>query len=965
MDTMEFFGMVLPGTGRYCAAYIDRNGPKNPRTLKPFVNHKWFDTIQELAEFYERVEKRNKAGKQVDCYHATGTFNDKERRKQEHVVACRSLFFDLDCGFDEKGRPKAFTDQRAAVAALSRFVDGQGLPIPMVVSSGNGIHAYWPFDRDLTPAEWQPLADAIKALAQNAGLQIDAACTADSARILRTPGTTNHKGGRTRAEVLYEGDGPFTPESMASLLSVAPAPQKPASKSNGKVPPKRDDFFGDLRGELPKADHRVIEAECQQVRGAMADPAGVDEPLWYRLVGLAAFTTGEEKVAQRWSKGHPEYDRKATLLKYNQWTMNTRGPPLCTSFAGVNPAGCKGCVYRDKIKTPVQIVPAPVSEAVLGMPVPPKPFFLKGGQIFKHTTKVEGGNTVPVDELVYPSTLYPARYYRDPDADVDMAEWHWEDAQGIMRTTVMTAALSTGNNREYRGHMANARIASLDDATAPLLKEYMTAAYDDMLTRQPADAAVRSLGWQEKFASFALGHTLYTSNGIHPAQLGGGVVRAAEGYGVAGTMDEWLRMTRILGRHDMFPQQIAIGIGMASILMPFTGLNGAVISYYGPSGTGKTTAENMQQAVWGDPKLLVRGAKATANALYGTFAAMGNMPVALDEASKTVAGNIGELLYSISVGAEKDRMDSNAIVKARRTWCLLALLSGNQSFAAQLATTGGVSDAQQRRLLEMEVLPNPALTASMAMGKKLQQLAYTNHGHVGVKWVEFLLPQGEDSIREMIDQAEQALIAMGYSASGEDRFHTTVAALIYLSLTVAKEAGWVSFDPAGAIQWMLDQLTSQRDQQEETTDDHFDLINLFCNQKIASTVSLIKTTDKSANDAYAETPRAIFTEGVVVRVERWRAVKTAKPAGGRLYISRDALSRWLQERGTDIGTVLAGLKRDGALLSTDKRIRIASGMPLSAAQVRCIMLRLDHPRMELDPPATKLTLVTDRQADPA
>ena len=59
----------------------------------------------------------------------------------------------------------------------------------MIVKSGGGIHCYWVFDQDLTPNEWQPLADRLKEALLQGSLKCDAFCTADSARLLRVPET--------------------------------------------------------------------------------------------------------------------------------------------------------------------------------------------------------------------------------------------------------------------------------------------------------------------------------------------------------------------------------------------------------------------------------------------------------------------------------------------------------------------------------------------------------------------------------------------------------------------------------------------------------------------------------------------------------------------------------------------------------------------------------------------------------
>ena len=80
-------------------------------------------------------------------------------------------------------------------AAIAHFYNETKIPkAPFAVKSGSGgYHLYWPFDRLLSPEEWQPLADALADAALSTGLKLDTECTVDRTRVLRIPGTKNYK----------------------------------------------------------------------------------------------------------------------------------------------------------------------------------------------------------------------------------------------------------------------------------------------------------------------------------------------------------------------------------------------------------------------------------------------------------------------------------------------------------------------------------------------------------------------------------------------------------------------------------------------------------------------------------------------------------------------------------------------------------------------------------------------------
>lgn len=78
---------------------------------------------------------------------------------------------------------KAFADKAAAFFAIGRVI----LQPQVIVDSGNGYHAYWLLDR---PVPFDAAQEVMKGIAITTG----ADRVYDKARILRVPGTRNHKG---------------------------------------------------------------------------------------------------------------------------------------------------------------------------------------------------------------------------------------------------------------------------------------------------------------------------------------------------------------------------------------------------------------------------------------------------------------------------------------------------------------------------------------------------------------------------------------------------------------------------------------------------------------------------------------------------------------------------------------------------------------------------------------------------
>ncbi len=171
---IAFLKKVLPPQGRYCA-FVKTRGRKK--------FNRFFETIEELWDYLREADRD-----EDDAYFALGSYGDDDERKQKNVIALRCLWLDIDCGKD-----KPYRDVEEAATALKRLCDGAKLPKPMIVESGHGIHVYWPFKHAISPREWLPYAEGLKAACIAHGLKADPARTADCASVLRPPGTHNHK----------------------------------------------------------------------------------------------------------------------------------------------------------------------------------------------------------------------------------------------------------------------------------------------------------------------------------------------------------------------------------------------------------------------------------------------------------------------------------------------------------------------------------------------------------------------------------------------------------------------------------------------------------------------------------------------------------------------------------------------------------------------------------------------------
>jgi hypothetical protein len=193
----QFLRLILPECGPYILWIKWPRGSRNEFAL----------TIEELWQKEKWWDARG-----ASVYHACASFKEakhdpkgtsaKERRygRTAHNVAhLKAFWLDIDAG---PGKP--YKRAQEASEALLAFCRTVGLPDPILVFSGNGLHAYWPLETTLSPDEWRAYAKGLKVLCSQHGLHADPSRTADVSSVLRTPGTHNRKNGREREVTVLE-----------------------------------------------------------------------------------------------------------------------------------------------------------------------------------------------------------------------------------------------------------------------------------------------------------------------------------------------------------------------------------------------------------------------------------------------------------------------------------------------------------------------------------------------------------------------------------------------------------------------------------------------------------------------------------------------------------------------------------------------------------------------------------------
>ncbi|QOZ23135.1 hypothetical protein XH93_05275 [Bradyrhizobium sp. CCBAU 51753] len=311
----------------------------------------------------------------------------KALRKAMNATALKAIWIDCDV---KSGDPKHYDTVSDALDALDAFRGKVGLPFPsMTVNSGGGLHVYWVSDAPLSPDEWRPYAEGLKALLLRECVKCDTGLTTDIARILRVPDTFNHKYNPPRkVELLHSGaaynftrDLALLTKAVAVTATVTAAPPAkrgifvPATEEGGGATfDAPDAAFGMLdatdtalqAGCERLVDPRPIFAKdgCPWLREALRT-GGRDygQPQWNLSVLCTVFMENGNTIAHEISKGHATYTQADTQGQYERKVADRRdrgvGYPSCAAIADAGSEHCKACPHQSRIKSPLHLVDFP------------------------------------------------------------------------------------------------------------------------------------------------------------------------------------------------------------------------------------------------------------------------------------------------------------------------------------------------------------------------------------------------------------------------------------------------------------------------------------------------------------------------------------------------------------------------------------------------------------------------------
>lgn len=934
MQTAEFLRRILPpsGDGWYCWCTPAPPNDKGRRFDQRFTRH-----ISQMVEGITQCSDHK-----INTYYAMSSFKERGSRAQENVAYVKSFWIDIDCGEAKAASGQGYATKRAGAEALLLSVKAAGLPRPMLVDSGNGLHAYWPLAEAVTADVWRPVACQIVAALQQQGLIADWGCSADHSRILRAAGSVNWKDKANGKPVEVKLDCPdYSFQAVAGPVQHIVV-DVPASRY-GELGVNSD--LG-MPQEPPSSDAGVVADRCAQV-AIFRDTRGcLPEPQWRAGIAVVKACIDGESTVHAWSKGYSGYSAQETELKI----ASTKGPTTCAAFARLNPAGCDGCKFKGTITSPIQlgkpepeevteeeVIVAPATVEVPAkterIPLPPLPDVLQ--RMYRWTKQgMSALSKAPVaegsDETAWVWTPFTDAYIvcgettflkegahmklsvqrrrGMPFVDIDMPTALIMDKQGLLKF------LASHNIGPYTGK---------ENEMVNYLKRWFDHA------RQAAHESRQHThyGWQTD-GGFLIGNRLFKPNeAMREVTVGDDAVVMLPAMRESGTLEDWTRlMDEVYGAKGMEQYQFIIAAGFGAPLMRMTGQDGVTMNLMSTaSGVGKTTVALAALSIWGKPTAMAQtSGQATINAIYSRIGVMNSLPCYVDEITKATPQQLSSLAYDVTGGHSKDRVSrSGAAKEVKSTWSTILITSGNASTWSKIGGTGEQTEAQLLRVLEYRLVPKFGMTQDDAR-EKFARLA-TNYGTAGPVFIQYVLDNIE-SVQQMVTKIQNH-IAKKAKMKESERFWLSGAAASITGALIAKQLGLLHFDVNSLMDWCVERIVESRNEVAGTIRSDADTFS----KMIADLNGGVIVTDKLGDH---NTPA--FTERRPNGPVYGRLVQQEST----LWISASAVMDWCKNNNADLKELIRVAIESGQIVGKGRfDLGVGAGVPTTPTMCYRIAIR--------------------------
>lgn len=914
----QFYEKVLPKQGVYCVAGITKDST---------VRHKYGETLEEVFKHIEYFKSQKQ-----NVYVTPATFSGKENKNREKrdsnfCLYSRSFFIDVDTHGKD-----AYESKEDTVDAINDLLKATGLPEPVYVDSGGGMHAYWIMDRDIPYAEWKPYAEKLKSLCLK-HISIDKNVTADGARLMRCPNTFNQRYDPPRESTVISKElNVYSFEEFKEFLGVVEPEVKDvlALASKGLDDETRAmlhlDNFKYTFNEL--ADKSVNDrGGCNQIKYMLLNQNEIERDHWAAGLTIAIHCTDGDTAIHEMSNEYENYNAEETEKTANSF----EAPRTCEWFIDNYPEHCEGCKHKGKIKTPLvlgkEFRPAAppskedsvreVEAEVASLPDFLRPFVRGelGGIYFMPPPKYDKKEKKSIAQdpiLLLAHDLQPFRRLTSKmDGDCMMMRFTLP-MDGIREFLL---PMKSVYGQEKLKEIMSSNGVLYDPDHLPLLMKYLVKWGQYLENVEKADIMRMQMGWTvEKTEadwserSFVIGYKEVENTGnIVDAAASPYVRSIAKFLNPVGSMEKWRQAADQLNRPGLEMHAFTMLCGFGSPLMPYTSTSGVSVSLLGRSGTAKTGAMYAGLSVFGNPKEL-SVFDSTDNGMTGRYLGLHNLMLGIDEVGNKDPKIMSQLIHKVSHGKAKIRMQAsvNAEREHEMVASLIAIFTTNESVYGKLEGIKSSPDGESARILEFIVKKPEILQGDGGglLGRQIFDTFRTNFGWAGPEFIKEVFRVGDNYIENTMEMWRARFIG-DFGDDSTYRFYENLIMSTFTAGTIASESNIITLDIERVYQHVVNEMINIRENIIKVNrNDYESVLGDFMVQHVQNQLNI--------------------RDGMVKMEPRGKLVARVEQDKGTYLVSKTEFKDYLRSKNINYSEFERDMSEKGILVGT-KKTRLTTG----------------------------------------
>lgn len=375
-----------------------------------------------------------------------------------------------------------------------------------------------------------------------------------------------------------------------------------------------------------------------------------------------------------------------------------------------------------------------------------------------------------------------------------------------------------------------------------------------------------------------------------------------------GDLDTWLEMveTEVIGHT---PLEAILSIGVAGMLADYLkdsiNVENILCHLIGESSSGKTTASALMVSMGSAPDFqgdnFVFAFTDTLNSLMRAIPS--SYPVLIDEGSVLGEKDLTSLLYTLSSGTEKRRLNSNMEVREMSRFRTAIAMTSEKSIL-------GLCNENSGLLIRNMEFANVMWTKDAKSSDKIKNVIKNNYGHVILLVAEFLLKIGKEKLIVQFDKEVETIIEQLKESNSYNKLTERTAkqyGLVMLGVAVLKKVLKLNFHKSEIRTFLLEHSLVANDEQVSLGKRAIDFIKMYISKhKLQFITEATSEGISSCRGRLQKTETAILPSG--------------EESTLRLLISKNDFDIMLREgKFSDSKVVLKELKELGYLVSQKDR----------------------------------------------